>query len=103
MKDFRDFKVWEKAHELVLEIYKCTADFPKQELVGLVTQCAVAVRPSKQTLPKVAAVSGTPNSTVFCKSHAGRQMNWSTTFYWPKISAICQKTNTRSWTRDWQK
>jgi len=38
MKDFRDFKVWERAHELVLEIYKCTGDFPKQELFGLVTQ-----------------------------------------------------------------
>jgi len=38
MKDFRDFKVWERAHELVLKIYKCTADFPEQELFGLVTQ-----------------------------------------------------------------
>jgi four helix bundle protein len=38
MKDFRDFKVWEKAHELVLQIYKCTADFPKQEVFGLVSQ-----------------------------------------------------------------
>jgi four helix bundle protein len=38
MKDFRDFKVWEKAHELVLEIYKVTADFPKHEVFGLVSQ-----------------------------------------------------------------
>src|SRR5215831_4072934 len=38
MKDFRDFKVWEKAHELVLQIYKCSADFPKQEIFGLVSQ-----------------------------------------------------------------
>jgi 23S rRNA-intervening sequence protein len=29
MKDFRDFKVWEKAHEFVLEIYRLTSGFPK--------------------------------------------------------------------------
>jgi four helix bundle protein len=38
MKDFRDFKVWERAHELVLETYRLTADFPKHELFGLVSQ-----------------------------------------------------------------
>src|SRR6476646_629911 len=38
MKDFRDFKVWERAHELVLETYRLTADFPKHELIGLVSQ-----------------------------------------------------------------
>lgn len=38
MKDFRDFKVWEKAHELVLETYRCTSGFPKHELFGLVSQ-----------------------------------------------------------------
>lgn len=38
MKDFRDFKVWEKAHELVLAIYKATEAFPKHEIFGLVSQ-----------------------------------------------------------------
>jgi four helix bundle protein len=38
MKDFRDFKVWEKAHEFVLEIYRLTSGFPKHELFGLVSQ-----------------------------------------------------------------
>jgi 23S rRNA-intervening sequence protein len=32
MKDFRSLKVWEKAHALILAIYKATAGFPKQEL-----------------------------------------------------------------------
>jgi hypothetical protein len=32
MKDFRDFKVWEKAHKLVLETYRFTSRFPKHEL-----------------------------------------------------------------------
>jgi len=38
MKDFRDFKVWEKAHELVIETYRFTSLFPKHEMFGLVSQ-----------------------------------------------------------------
>lgn len=38
MKDFRDFKVWERAHEFVLETYRLTSNFPKHELFGLVSQ-----------------------------------------------------------------
>ena len=38
MKDFRKLNVWEKAHSLVIEIYKVTADFPKSELFGLTSQ-----------------------------------------------------------------
>jgi four helix bundle protein len=38
MKDFRDFKVWGKAHELVLATYRATETFPKHEVFGLVSQ-----------------------------------------------------------------
>jgi four helix bundle protein len=38
MKDFRDLKVWEKAHSLTLEVYKITKNFPKEELYGLTSQ-----------------------------------------------------------------
>jgi four helix bundle protein len=38
MKDFRKLRVWEKAHQMVLDSYKATIDFPKQELFGLVSQ-----------------------------------------------------------------
>ena len=38
MKDFRDLKVWEKAHALTLACYKKTSDFPKQEMFGLTSQ-----------------------------------------------------------------
>src|SRR5215831_2652065 len=46
MKSFRDLKVWEKSHELTLAAYEATANFPKQELFGLVTQirrCASSI------------------------------------------------------------
>lgn len=45
-KSFQDLVVWQKAHELVLEIYKLTNSFPNNELYGLTSQlrrCAVSV------------------------------------------------------------
>ena len=38
MKDFRKLSVWEKSHSLVIEIYKITVSFPKNETFGLTSQ-----------------------------------------------------------------
>lgn len=38
MIDFRTLKVWEKAHHLVLHIYRVTNSFPREELYGLTSQ-----------------------------------------------------------------
>lgn len=38
MKNFRDLKVWEKAHGLVLDAYKSTGSFPAAESFGLTSQ-----------------------------------------------------------------
>ncbi|MCH7843691.1 MAG: four helix bundle protein [Chloroflexi bacterium] len=38
MKDFRELKVWEKGHQLVLSVYRATGKFPKDELYGLTGQ-----------------------------------------------------------------
>ena len=46
MKSFRDLKVWEKSHELALAAYDATANFPRQEMFGLVSQirrCASSI------------------------------------------------------------
>ncbi len=37
-KRFQDLIVWQKAHELVLSIYKFTESFPKAEVFGLTSQ-----------------------------------------------------------------
>jgi four helix bundle protein len=37
-RDFRELKVWEKAHQLTLEVYKATTNFPREELYGLTSQ-----------------------------------------------------------------
>jgi four helix bundle protein len=38
MRDFRTLKVWEKAHALVLSVYRATSSFPRDELFGLTSQ-----------------------------------------------------------------
>jgi four helix bundle protein len=38
MQDFRNLKVWQKSHALVLKVYEITADFPKAEMFGLTAQ-----------------------------------------------------------------
>ncbi len=37
-KTFRDLIVWRKAHEYVLNVYRLTAGFPRQETYGLTSQ-----------------------------------------------------------------
>ncbi len=35
---YREIKVWQKAIELVVDIYSCTRSFPKEEMFGLTSQ-----------------------------------------------------------------
>jgi four helix bundle protein len=37
-KSFKDLIVWQKAHELVLLVYKFTEGFPQKEIFGLTSQ-----------------------------------------------------------------
>jgi four helix bundle protein len=38
MKDYRDLKVWERAHRLTLDVYRITTGFPREERYGLTSQ-----------------------------------------------------------------
>ena len=38
MRDFRELKVWQKAHEVTLIVYRTTAGFPSQEKYGITGQ-----------------------------------------------------------------
>lgn len=46
VKSFTDLIAWQKGHQLVLNIYKCTALFPIEEKYGLIDQmrrCSVSI------------------------------------------------------------
>jgi four helix bundle protein len=47
MRDFREIKVWQKAHALTMQIYKATAAFPREEIYGLTSQ----MRRSASSIP----------------------------------------------------
>lgn len=38
MRDYRNLRVWQKAHQLVLSVYAATKRFPKEEAHGLTGQ-----------------------------------------------------------------
>ncbi len=38
IKSFTDLNAWKEGHKLVIEIYRITKDFPKEELFGLTNQ-----------------------------------------------------------------
>jgi len=47
LRAFRELKVWQKAHQLTLAVYKATVSFPKEELYGLTSQ----IRRSCESIP----------------------------------------------------
>ena len=47
LKHYRELKVWQKAYNLCLDIYKVTKDFPKEERYGLTSQ----IRRSAVSIP----------------------------------------------------
>ena len=38
MQDFKELKVWQKAHQLALDAYQMTSRFPREEMFGLTSQ-----------------------------------------------------------------
>jgi four helix bundle protein len=38
MKDFKSLKVWQKSHQLTLDIYKTTKEYPREEMFSLTSQ-----------------------------------------------------------------
>ncbi len=42
-QNFQDLIVWQKAHQLVLEVYRYSESFPKEEMFGLTSQLRRAI------------------------------------------------------------
>ncbi len=38
MEDFKNLKVWAKAHQLTLAVYQRTRGFPREEIYGVTSQ-----------------------------------------------------------------
>ena len=61
---FRDLRVWQEAMALTVEIYKCTANFPRHELYGLTQQ----IRRAAVSVPSnIAEGKGHYSDKEFCR------------------------------------
>jgi len=71
MRDFRQLKVWEKAHGLSLAIYKATATYPQQELFGLTSQLRRAAVSIPANIAEGCGRSGEPELARFLRIALG--------------------------------
>ena len=71
MKDFHELKVWQKAHELTLAIYRVTVDFPRAELYGLTSQLRRASASVAANLAEGCGRSGDAEFARFCSIAMG--------------------------------
>ena len=71
MKDFRELKVWQKAHELTLTVYRITATFPREELYGLTSQIRRACSSIAANLAEGCGRSGDAEFARFCSIAMG--------------------------------
>ena len=66
MKDFRELKVWGKAHELTLSIYRATVTFPRDEQYGLTSKLRRSCSSIPANLAEGCCRSGDAEFARFC-------------------------------------
>lgn len=71
MKDFRQLKVWQRAHQVTLDIYKMTASFPRSEAYGLTPQIRRAAVSIPTNLAEGCGRNGDAELARFCGIAAG--------------------------------
>lgn len=71
MKDFRELKVWQKAHELTLAVYRVSATFPREELYGLTSQLRRSCSSIAANLAEGCGRSGDAEFARFCSIAMG--------------------------------
>ena len=64
MRDFKKYLVWQKSHQVTLEIYKLTRSFPKEEMFALTSQ----MKRSSSSIPtNIAEGCGRSSDKDFCR------------------------------------
>lgn len=78
IRSFTDLKTWQMGHKLVLEIYKVTRNFPKEEMFGLTSQL------------RRAAVSFTSNIAEGFSRQSSKE---KTQFYYTALGSLTEVQN----------
>jgi four helix bundle protein len=71
VKDFRQLKVWQRAHQLTLEIYRTTASFPRSEAYALTPQIRRAAVSIPSNLAEGCGRKGDAELARFCNIASG--------------------------------
>ena len=71
MKDFRQLKVWQKAHQLTLALYPVTGSFPRDEIYGLTAQIRRACSSIPANLAEGCGRNTDAELARFCSIAAG--------------------------------
>jgi four helix bundle protein len=66
MKDFRNLKVWQKAHQLTLSLYQITTSFPREEAYGLTSQIRRAASSISSNIAEGCGREGDAELARFC-------------------------------------
>jgi len=65
MQNYRKLKIWERSHSLVLEIYRLTRAFPKEEIFGITAQLRRAASSVPANIVEGSARSSDPDFSRF--------------------------------------
>lgn len=71
MRDFRELKVWQKAHGVTLAIYQLTSCFPREELYGLTSQLRRACTSIPANLAEGCGRNGAAEFARYCSIAMG--------------------------------
>ena len=71
MQDFRNLKVWQRAHALTLSVYEATRSFPKEELYGLTSQVGRAASSIAANIAEGCGRDGDPELKRFLQIGMG--------------------------------
>ncbi|HST09865.1 MAG TPA: four helix bundle protein [Terriglobales bacterium] len=71
MQDFRNLKVWDKAHGLTLDVYASTKLFPREEIYGLTSQMRRAATSIGANIAEGCCRKGDPEMARFLQMAMG--------------------------------
>jgi four helix bundle protein len=94
MRDFREFKVWEKAHSLTLDIYKATATFPRAEMYGLTSQLRRASSSIPANIAEGCGRGGNAELARFLQIGMGSASELEYHICWLTILPSCPRSST---------
>ncbi|MFY0608367.1 MAG: four helix bundle protein [Cyclobacteriaceae bacterium] len=66
MRNFKDLEVWKESHQITLDIYKITVDFPVEEKYGIVSQMRRSATSIPTNIAEGCGRSGQSELKRFC-------------------------------------